>query len=316
MLSRRSAPNKPKVNHLGNEYLIPPQRRNFLRIIRIRTRRILYVGRTNSPYLSGDSFASACDYIAFGSEGKSPIDRESLRSANSIFVVGHRLLDFLGDYGNEVSATTLVSGNSDQNFLQVPELPRSIKLFLCQNNVTQDDPRVHTLPIGLENLRLGRSGLPKLHQPKNALKDPSKVFLPPMSPTNLGRREVMKYAMNNPNVFDVGKMYLPEKKYFEVCHNYKFVFACEGNGFDSHRVWEILYSGSFPVMLLTDWSHTLNEMELPILLIENLTELNSELLENFLKSNSDFDPKVHESMWMPYWSKMICSGLYRKPMKI
>lgn len=313
MLSRRSAPDKSKANHLGYEYLFPPQRRNFWRIIRIRSRRIRYKGQTNSPYLSGDSFASACDYIAFGSDGKTPIDIESLRSANSIFVQGHRLLDFLSGYGNQISATTLVSGNSDQNFLQVPELPRSIKLFLCQNNVTQDDPRVHTLPIGLENLRLGRSGLPKLHQPKNTLQDPNRIFLPPMSPTNLGRRKVMKYAIYNSNIFDVGKRYLPEKKYFEVCHKYKFVFACEGNGFDSHRVWEILYSGSFPVMLLTDWSRTLKEMELPILLIENLTELNSELLKSFLSSNSDFDPNMHEVMWMPYWLDLIGSGSYQKP---
>jgi len=313
LLSSKIASNKSRVNHLGYENLIPPQRRNLWRLVKIRARRIRYRGQTNSPYLSGDGFASACDYIAFGLDGQSPIKLELLRSAGSIFVQGHRLFDLLRDYGNEISATTLVSGNSDQNFLSVPELPSSVRLFLCQNNVIHNDYRIHTLPIGLENLRLGRSGIPKLHQNKSTEQVANRIFLPPMSPTNLIRREIMNHAIKNPTLFDVGQRYLPERKYFEVCHNYKFVFACEGNGFDSHRVWEILYGGSFPVMLLTDWSQTLMGMRLPILFIKELKELNSEMLKSFLDSNTEFNPNTHESLWIPYWSKIISSGVYQNP---
>lgn len=305
--------NKPQVNHLGFEYLIPPQRRNIFRIGAIRARRIRYRWRTNAPYLSGDSFASGCDYIAFGQSGVSPIDVKSLRSAKSIFVQGHKLSDFLREYGREISAKTLISGNSDHNFLSVPELPNSVKIFLCQNIAVQSDPRVHTLPIGIENLRLGRSGLTKFHQNEKSERTISRVFLPPMSPTNCVRREVMQFAIQSPMIFDVAQRYLSEKKYFAVCRKYRFIFACEGNGFDNHRVWEILYSGSFPVMFLTEWSRGLMEMGLPILFIKDLGELNSSMLESFSKAHSDFDPGDYEVLWMPYWLEIIESGMYRKP---
>lgn len=312
----RRSPSHSTVNHLGFEYLVQPQPKNYLRLLRIRFLRVLYRNRTNSPFISGDSIASICDYYAFGKNGTSPIDIERLRAAKSIFVAGHRLEELLEQFGDEICAFTLVSGNSDENFVKTPHLPDSVQLFLCQNSAIQGDERVHTLPIGLENMRLGRSGIPGLHKFQNQHLITNRVFIPPMSPTNSIRKNVMLFAQRNPNHFDVGKNYLPEKRYFDLVHRYRYIFACEGNGFENHRIWEALYSGSFPVMLISDWSKSLMEYELPILFVEDIQEINQALLQDFSNRHQNFNPADCEALWISYWEELVKEGKFRKPKKL
>jgi hypothetical protein len=265
----------------------------------------LFAKITNTPYISGDSIAALTEYSAFGDDGKGMLDEDDLKSATSIFVAGHRLRELLEKFGDKIVATTIVSGNSDQTFETAPTLPKSVKLFLCQSNITTTDPRIKTLPIGLENIRLGKSGRKKFHVEVQNFQITDRVLMPPMSPTNTNRVYALKHARDRPSLFDLYGNYLTESDYFQLTKKYRFIFACEGNAFDSHRLWEILYQNSFPVIISSPWSQSLKWLGLPILFVDSLQEVSHELLFAFLQSHRDFKASECPKLWIPFWDSII-----------
>ena len=259
----------------------------------------------SSPYISGDSIASLTDYIAYGRFRNRKLNLVKLASAKSIFVYGDLLDKFLNESKGYVNAHTLVTGNSDQNFTKPILLPKSIKRWICQNNAMPKQRGLYTLPIGIENLRLGKAGLKKYFKKfrEDAVHD--KVLVPPMSPSNLVRTKVIFEALQKPKFFVVENKLLNEQNYFNLTRKYRFVFCCEGNGFENHRIWETLYQGSFPVLLETDWSKSLKYLNLPILYVSSLASINHDLLAKFYENHKNFDPRTTESLWTPYWRKLI-----------
>lgn len=261
----------------------------------------------NSPYLSGDSIAGLCDYIV-----PSPLPelnqlRNQIIESKSIFVTGHNLGEFTKFVGDLLDEKVLISGNSDQNFTSPIVLESKPNLILCQNSAIKSQSEIKTLPIGIENIKLARSGFKHQHRGVNAFKYLDRVLIPPMSPTNPTRVKVVQHAKQFPDTFDVKSEYLSTRRYFKLLKDYKFVLACEGNGFDSHRLWEILYKNSFPVVLRSDWTDSLHWLNLPILSIDKIQDVTKNLLRDFYESNSDFNAKKTPQLWVPFWRSLILS---------
>ncbi len=275
------------------------------RYFAIRLRQLVFRFRSNSPFLSCDSFAKISDYVAFGLSGKKRINIYKLRRARIIFVKSHQLNDLIEGYGQEITAKVLLTGNSDFNFIKPLPLPKSIQAAFVQNCGIKNNSTFKVLPIGLENLRGGRSGLVKYHKNVVGHRVFDKVYLPPMAPTNEIRYQVVKQALTLPEFFCVDRQYKNELDYFHEVKKYKFVFCCEGNGFENHRIWESLYQDSFPVMLDSNWSRNLSELGLPILIVKSVSEINSALLANFTEKNKDFNSREEEKLWIYYWKELF-----------
>lgn len=259
----------------------------------------------NSPYLSGDSISELCDYIV-----PSPLpEQNQLRNeavkSKSIFINGHDLRQFINLVGDLLDEKVLISGNSDQNFTRPIVLKSKPKLFLCQNNAIKNQIEIKTLPIGIENIKLARSGFKHQHRGVSSFKYLDRVLIPPMSPTNLTRVSVVQYAKKYPEIFDVKSEYLPTSKYFKLLKDYKFVFACEGNGFDTHRLWEILYKNAFPIVLRSDWTDSLDWLNLPILSIDKIEDVTKSNLREFFEKNSNFVARETPQLWIPYWKNLL-----------
>ena len=265
--------------------------------------------RTNSPYLSCDSFARLADYTAFGISGNKTIRKSKLRKAKIVFVKSHLLERLILDYGQDIRAKVILTGNSDFNFTESIPLPDSVSVVFAQNCAVTPGGKFRPLPIGLENLRGGRSGLTQFHKSNYGHTIIDKVYLPPMAPTNPIRYEVIEQASLNSKFFEVDRQYKNEVDYFMNVKKYKFVFCCEGNGFENHRIWESLYQNSFPVMLETIFSKSLSDLELPILLIKDLGEITAELLKKFQEENYDFNCSSEPKLWTPYWKALFDSYL-------
>jgi len=274
-----------------------------LKILQTRHFRFL----TNSPYLSGDSIAKICDYVVpYPLKDISDV-RKKISKSHTIFVNGHNLHELFNIAGDLLSTKVVFSGNSDQNFTKKEFFKDQSIKFYCQNSAISDVPNVKTLPIGIENIRIGRSGFKHIHKSVSEFKNYERVLLPPMSPTNLSRVEVLTLAKTKPESFDVVTGLLPTKEYFRIAREYKFIFACEGNGFDTHRLWEILYQNSFPVVLRTNWSQTLEWLKLPILYVDSVLDVTPDLLQDFLQRNQHFDAELCPQLWIPYWKDVIKS---------
>jgi len=201
-----------------------------------------------------------------------------------------------------------VTGNSDQNFLDSVELPSSVTLWLCQNNGNPKEEKTRTLPIGIENLRLGRAGLRKYFKPHRSSAPLNRVLVPPMSPTNPERFTVVFEALKRPDIFDVHQRLIDENEYFSLTRDFRFVMCCEGNGYENHRIWETLYQGSFPILINSTWSKSLQYLGLPIMYIDSLDEIRAETLQDFARKNSGFSPESAECLWTPFWEKVIRQG--------
>lgn len=292
----------------NNYRLYNPLSFSHSRYFRIKFNQFRYKFKNNSPYISGDSIASACEYIAYGKNKRDQIDIRKAKSAKSIFIPGEKFEDFLRDYGRFISARTLVCGNSDFNFTKTYELPPSVSLWLCQNNAMPMSDKVRTLPIGIENLRLGRSGLPKYFKRHLDSAIDSKILVPPMSPTNQVRFPTILQSLAIPSLFDVRQTLIAEREYFNLTREFRFVLCCEGNGFENHRIWETLYQGSFPVLFRTPWSQSLDWLGLPILYIDSLDEVSEEMLRQFSYDNSGFRPEECDALWLPFWKRIISQG--------
>lgn len=91
-------------------------------------------------------------------------------------------------------------------------------------------------------------------------------------------------------------------KYKKRLEEFAFVLCPQGNGIDTHRIWETLYSGSIPIVE-NHFTHK-NLYDLPILFIEDFRLLTKLHLENFKK---DFNIKNfnRDKLFLDFWINEI-----------
>ena len=205
---------------------------------------------------------------------------------------------------HDISARVIVTGNSDKNWDTMPTLPPTVVLWLCQNS-TITNPLVYTLPLGLENLKHGRSGIKSHHKECEGHRIEDRVFVPPMLNTNPIRPITIESTLLRPDTFDTFLDYLAAEKYFALAERYRFVLCLEGNGHENHRLWETLYHGNFPVMLRSPWQESLGYLNLPILSVDSVDDISPNLLRTFHGANSNFSPAETACLWLNYWERMI-----------
>jgi hypothetical protein len=91
------------------------------------------------------------------------------------------------------------------------------------------------------------------------------------------------------------------KRFLEDINKSKFVLCPRGNGIDTHRLWETLYMKSIPIVKY-HITHS-NLIDLPILFINDWTEINKEFLENkyeeIINKYWNMD-KLKISYWLNY----------------
>ena len=86
--------------------------------------------------------------------------------------------------------------------------------------------------------------------------------------------------------------------YQSSIEKYRFIMCPWGNGIDTHRVWETLYSGNIPV---TKEHHTFSKsLDLPILFIRDYDHIALEELITFYDKNKS-NEKMYEKLDISYW---------------
>ena len=278
-------------------------------VAKIYLKRIARWRRNSWPFLSGDAFADLAD-VNVGIprfRGRPPTPSE-IRSASVVFCDSRLLEGMLHDHGSQMSAKVLIAGNSDQEFHSIPEnLPPGVRLVLLQNSYISDGLKFRTLPIGIENLRWGMNGHPRLMKmpPADLVKN-QEVLIGPLSPTHPIRKTVIEQFSDVSGPWNFINERLEPKDFAKVMRQYEYVAAVRGNGVDTHRLWEALYRGSTPVLQRDAWSESLLNLGLPFEFIEEWTP---DALVRILEQGSSrwFKSEDIESLWMPYWKNLIDS---------
>ena len=186
------------------------------------------------------------------------------------------------------------------------KLPRQ---WYAQNALVRH-PKVTPIPIGLERVRW----FPHLHKRDILVKfmgdpnfKPSKLCLANFSlSTNYSKRKACLDACSSFSTVSINTSVQqnPYQFFMEEILNHYFVLCPEGNGIDTHRLWEVLYLGRIPVV--TSNISVESFKDLPMLIIPSWEYLNKKILQKYLEDfQSGKIPYSLEKLSFSYWEKKI-----------
>jgi hypothetical protein len=199
--------------------------------------------------------------------------------------------DFLNDEFNHINKlendVILITGNSDYAITDdiVKSSPKNIKKWYAQNALTNSD-LVVSIPMGIENklesLREGHGiGYYDRVQEKEIIlstlknKEPEKFIYSNFNiHTNYGER--IKYkniSIECPHI-DWEESNLSLHDFFNKMLDYKMILCPVGNGVDTHRLWEVLYSNIIPITVKVNNYGIYKLYEtLPIIILDKIEDL-------------------------------------------
>lgn len=186
--------------------------------------------------------------------------------------------------------------------------PKNLIKWFGQN-IKHEDPKLISLPIGLENSKW----FPELNKIKklfdiklNPKQNINLIYSNFNIETNLNERlspfNICKSISYATTV--LGKNGLNYDSYLYNLYNHEFVLCPPGNGEDTHRLWETLYVGSIPIVKKS--INTSYYSDLPICFIETweqLKDINFLTTElNRIKQKKDWNL---DKLNFSYWANLI-----------
>lgn len=218
---------------------------------------------------------------------------------------------------NEV---VLITGNSDYPITdQIVSLaPKNIKKWYAVNALTYNN-MVEPIPLGLENqyfsTRDGHGiGYPDRASLKESiLQNLDKNYIPTQFlycnfniTTNPAYRQKIYDMAKQSKYITLDNPTLTLYDMFQKIQDHKMVLCPAGNGIDTHRLWEVLYSHKIPVTIKTgDYKIYKLYKELPIIILDNIENLlNYDLIKNKYDNiiNKQYNLEILNSF---YWKEKI-----------
>jgi len=214
-----------------------------------------------------------------------------------IFCYAHRIKDLSYKINLFQNNFILVTHNSDCEIRQVEEifniLNREKLLKWYGQNICFEHPKLQFLPIGLANSMWEHGNL-SLFNDKNFINNSNasniktkKVYFNFSIDTNKKKRQ---------NCYDALKNKLEWLENVNPIQNqlrlkeYEFCICPEGNGVDSHRLWEALYLKTVPIVIKSEFTNILIKQCVPLFVLESWQDLNIDDLNynDFDFNNPDF----------------------------
>lgn len=268
--------------------------------------------------ISGEKIQQLCDvYLGFPDDFEyNPIIKlqsekcldlnninNSYDNPKLIFCYTHRLPILLHKINFFRNNFILVSHNSDYNVIlndeikTILECPKLIK-FYCQNLCFFNE-KINLLPIGIANSMWPHSILnnPNIYNIVINSHKNNNIFFNFSIETKYFERMICYESLKNK--INWIKNESPEK-YIINLSTYKFCICPEGNGVDTHRLWECLYLKVVPIVINNEFTRILLRYNIPLHVINtwneldilkldyNLYDFNNENLKKILYFNENY----------------------------
>lgn len=257
-------------------------------------------------FINGNHFEEISDFVI---DFDTPSLDYKLFSKNSIVFVK---TDFLFQFFNFIQFSRrkyiLITHLSDYpiNEYRFKQASENIVKWYAENAIYENSKLI-SIPLGLENHYGASKGkftnhewfVKNIDSLKNTPKDCAIYCNWNINTNQEIRGKILeKLQANDMQIcFQCG---LSFEDYCEHMCCHQFVVCPPGNGVDTHRLWEALYMGCYPITL----KHRIyDNYDLPILQVNDWSEINNELLENFfikwnIKRNND-------QLNMSWWTNLI-----------
>jgi len=228
---------------------------------------------------------------------------EDIKTAKSIFVQSEKLETLLNILKIESVCQFILCGNSDRNIFELDvEIPASVKTIFIQNSFILNNYKIQPLPIGIESISYARNGF-KWTMKRSKFKTIKKLLVGPFGPTNKIRSDVLHaYNLESEKHVRVDFPMSP-LRYAKIHRKFAFTLCPRGNGEDTHRVWESLYRGSWPILERNNWSIKIAE-KYPVILVDSILD-GKAIFSEVSKAIYSKPPTLIPSLFLPYWKELI-----------
>jgi hypothetical protein len=265
----------------------------------------------SKPYLSGDLFADESDVSFFSPRFRrlKPSLRE-IREARVIFCPSSKLEMLLETYAGHLSPKILICGNDDRDFQSLPvNLPNSLKHVFLQNSFIPNSKFVTSIPIGLENMRWGKNGFPKLMKNEIPWEERSeRTMIGPFGLTHSERYEIRDSIRESNSTVELFQERLSPQELSIHSQEFRYIAAVRGNGVDTHRHWETAYRGSYALIKRDNWFRNFENYDLPFIGLDSWTTY--EIMDATDRvTHPPKDPSTLKILWWPYWKSLINSKI-------
>ena len=225
------------------------------------------------PYITGDTIRNYANHIFDDIKKFNPL---KVKEGDKIFVKADMLEEFFKNVDPEIQNNYyLFSHNSDavidENYKNL--LSEKVLYWFAQNLDFKISDNVLPIPIGLENRWYQRNG--KLKPINKVVMKPIKKDILILSAfnhkTNIIRKDVKDYAEKKEFITQLDST---EKiEYLTHLSRSKFNLCPEGNGLDTHRIWESLIFNCIPIVINNSFSKNFIQLGIPLLVLDDWSEL-------------------------------------------
>ena len=186
----------------------------------------------------------------------------------------------------------LVTHNSDQNIDNTPAVNRLLNdvnvVRWYAQNVNYHHPKLHFVPIGIANSMWDHGNL-SLFERLNTNEKTHDIYMYFDIYTNPDKRIPCMEALADKIEF-LPKMDV--RANLERMAKYRYCICPEGNGLDTHRLWEAYYLHMVPILLRSTHTEIIEKQcGLPMILLDEWGDLNMDALPPY--ESFDFDRGTH-----------------------
>jgi hypothetical protein len=260
-------------------------------------------------FISAEQLMRVCDQVwSADRQADIPLQRRQPQTASSIYCKVDHLLGLFDTVRKVRNRVVLVSSESDRPITSefLGRCPPQIAHWFSTNIQVKDD-RLEALPLGLSNsycdITLRASQIAA--KARASTERSHWLYVNFRTSSNPAVREpIMDYfrSMKNEDWITLQDGGLSLQDYLTELTSHRFLLCPPGNGSDTHRLWEALYSRTIPVALETPAMAAFRD--LPILFVEDFRNLTRDFLAGAFERLRTVQwnwPKL----FLPWWRDRI-----------
>ncbi len=260
-------------------------------------------------FLSAEQLMRVCNQVwSADSKAEIAVDHRQPRAGSCVYCKVDHLIGLFEKIRQARNCVVLISSESDrpitEEFLQ--RCPPQIVHWFSTNLQTKDD-RLSVAPLGLANSYCNIT----LKAPLIAAR--SRPFAERSSWLYVNFRTTSNPAVREPAMdhfrslrsadwLTVQEAGLDLESFLEEMTRHRFVLCPPGNGIDTHRLWEALYSRTIPVALAHPAMDAFRD--LPILFVEDFRQLTRDFLARQYERITALKWNW-QKLFLPWWRERI-----------
>lgn len=212
----------------------------------------------------------------------------------------------------------LITHNGDGNITDNPTrpfdadsrlMPPNLKMWFGQNVCVKND-RIQSIPIGLENSQW----FPELRKRDVITEIQARTWAPRLTNSVYANFNIATNPTERQYAFDCVKDYawctadmkfngMDYQSYMNNIWSHSFVMCPDGNGVDTHRLWETLYARSIPIVKIG--VNTMSYADLPIVYVSDWKEVSDIVFKCKPDIFKDHNKWNYDMLTFKYWQDLI-----------